>query len=81
MATNFSNVFNEDVKALKRRFRKPKHTKEHIKKESNRYFVDKSEAFSITKTIFNMSKIDNCERNSSPMILKVIKWYAREIGE
>ena len=26
----------------KRRFRKPKHTKEHIKKDSNRYFVEKT---------------------------------------
>ena len=34
---------NEDVRALKdveRRFRKPKHTKEHIKKDSNRYIVE-----------------------------------------
>ena len=26
---------------IKRRFRKPKHIKEHIKKDSNRYFVEK----------------------------------------
>ena len=25
---------------IKRRFGKPKHTKEHIKKDSNRYFVE-----------------------------------------
>ena len=34
---------NEDVRASKdveRRFRKPKHTKEHIKKNSNRYIVE-----------------------------------------
>ena len=27
--------------ATKRRFRKPEHTKEYIKKDSNRYFVEK----------------------------------------
>ena len=26
---------------IKRRFRKPEHTKEHIKKDSNKYFVEK----------------------------------------
>ena len=26
---------------IKRRFRKPEHTTEHIKKDSNRYFVEK----------------------------------------
>ena len=26
---------------IKRRFRKPEHTKENIKKDSNRYFVEK----------------------------------------
>ena len=26
---------------IKRPFRKPEHTKEHIKKDSNRYFVEK----------------------------------------
>ena len=25
---------------IKRRFRKPEHTKEHVKKDSNRYFVE-----------------------------------------
>ena len=32
-------AMNKDVRALKRRFGKPKHTKEHFKKDSNRYFV------------------------------------------
>ena len=43
MATKCEKVMNEDVRALKdveRRFRKPKHTKEHIKKDSNRYIVE-----------------------------------------
>ena len=44
MATKFENVMNEDVRALKdveRRFRKPEHTKEHIKEDSDRYIVEK----------------------------------------
>ena len=61
--------------------------KEHIKRDSNRYFVEKilkildlakfmlytfkSVEFSISidKTRLNKSKIHDCERNSSPMIL------------
>ena len=58
--------------------------KEHIKKDSNRYFVEqildlakfifylfKSMEFSISidKTRLNKWKIHDCERNSSPMIL------------
>ena len=35
---------------IKRRFRKPEHTKEHIKKDSNRCFVEK---------ILNLSQIYN----------------------
>ena len=30
---------------IKRRFRRPKHTKKHIKKDSNRYFVEKFRKF------------------------------------
>ena len=34
--------FNEErCQGIKRRFRKPKNTKEHIKKDRNRYFVEK----------------------------------------
>ena len=29
------------VTGIKRRFKKPKHTKEHTKKDLNRYFVEK----------------------------------------
>ena len=32
---------HEWCQGIKRRFRKPEHTKEHIKKDSNRYFVEK----------------------------------------
>ena len=35
------NVMNEDVKAFLKRHFETKHTKEHIKKDSNRYFVRK----------------------------------------
>ena len=31
---------SEDVKALKDALEKPKHTKEHINENSNRYFVE-----------------------------------------
>ena len=31
----------QDGDALERRFRKPEHTKQHIKKDSNKYFVEK----------------------------------------
>ena len=44
MATKFENVMNEDVRTLKdveRRFRKRKHTKEHIKNDSDGYIVEK----------------------------------------
>ena len=77
--------------------------KEHIKRDSNRYFVEqilklldlakfmlytfKSVEFSlisIDKTRLNKSKIHDCERNSSPMILvgnQMVYWYTREIRE
>ena len=44
MATKFENVMNEDVRTLKdaeRRFRISKHTKEHIKNDSDGYIVEK----------------------------------------
>ena len=34
---------NEDVRAFQYALEKPKHTKEHIKKDSIRYFVEKFE--------------------------------------
>ena len=36
-------VMNEDVRAFQYALEKPKHTKEHIKKDSIKYFVEKFE--------------------------------------
>ena len=76
---------NEDVRAFKYALEKPKHTKEHIKKDSIRYFVEKLEnyelkpkfklqtfqcvEFSIDTINICMSKTHDCECNLSPMIL------------
>ena len=38
---------NEDVRAFKDALENPKHMKEHIKKDSIRYFVDKALKFSL----------------------------------
>ena len=38
---------NEDVRAFKYALEKPKHTKEHIKKDSIRYFVEKFENYEL----------------------------------
>ena len=40
MAAKFQNVTNEDVMALKDDLQIPKHKKEHIRKDSIRYFVE-----------------------------------------
>ena len=64
---------NEDVRALKlRRFRKLKHMKKHIKKDSNillKNSVNSELLDRRDKTGINISKIHDCERNSSPMML------------
>ena len=39
-ASKFSNVMKECVRALKDAKEKPKHTRENIKENSNRYFVE-----------------------------------------
>ena len=41
MKSKFFKCYEWRSQGLKRRFRKPKHTKEQIKKDSNRYFVEK----------------------------------------
>ena len=41
------SVTNEDVRAFKYALEKPKHTKEHIKKDSIRYFVEKFENYEL----------------------------------
>ena len=69
---------------IKRRFRKPKHTKKHIKKDSSGYFVEKFWNYTkpnlsskllrewssrSIRSRIDISEIHDCELNSSPMIL------------
>ena len=50
MASRFFIFLEWKCEGIKRRFRKPKQAKEHIKKDSNRYFV---EQFKISKGLGN----------------------------